>query len=85
MKSITIHGLDDALADRVARKARDEGASLNKTIKKLLAEALGLTPAPQSDRREDFLDLFGSWSDEDYEEFEIATRDFEEVDPRDWE
>ena len=33
MKSITIHGLEDPLDTLIREKARQEGLSLNKTIK----------------------------------------------------
>ena len=42
MKSITIHGLDEGLEAMIEEKARQEGLSLNKTVKMLLREALGL-------------------------------------------
>ena len=85
MKSITIHALDDDLAQRIEDKARLEGLSLNKMIKKLLREALGLVPQDVRDRREEFMDLFGSWTDEDAREFKEAVKDFERIDPGDWE
>ncbi len=83
MKSITIHGLDDSLDDKIRSKADSAGQSLNKTIKRLLREALGLVEQPP-DRKLDFQDLFGSWSQVDLEAFGRATGDFETVDPEDW-
>jgi len=43
MKSITIHGLDGPLDTLIREKARKQQLSLNKTIKLLLEESLGLT------------------------------------------
>lgn len=84
MRSITIHGLEDPLNERIQEKARQQGLSLNKTIKKLLAESVGLKePAPR-DRRKQFLDLFGIWTKEDAEEFNKNVRDIRKVDPQDW-
>ena len=74
MKPITIHGLEDELDEGIRSKAEKEGRSLNKTIKQLLKEALGLVNQPQ-DRRQDFLDLFGVWSESELEEFKSATED----------
>jgi hypothetical protein len=36
MKSITIHGIDDPLAELIKSKAQSERLSINKTIKKRL-------------------------------------------------
>jgi len=84
MKSITIHGLDDPLDARIREKACQQGMSLNKTIKKLLAESLGLAAGNNRDHRYDFSDLCGVWSVEDIEEFNQNTRDFSAVDRQDW-
>ena len=37
MKLITIHDLEDSLEALIQEKAREEGLSLNKTVKMLLA------------------------------------------------
>ena len=83
MKSITIHGLDDDLDEKIRSRAGAEGLSLNKTIKLLVREALGMGDQPR-DRRQDFQDLFGTWSRADVEAFSRATADFGQVDPADW-
>jgi hypothetical protein len=82
MKSITIHGMDDELDRLIRKKAAEEQKSLNKTIKGLLEEALGVRPS--KDHREEFADLFGSWSAADRRQFEKATEDLRRVDPEDW-
>ena len=84
MKSITIHALDNTLDARIRERAKAEGKSLNKTIKGLLEEALGLSGKKSRDHREDFMDLYGSWAEADVEEFEQATRDLRQVDAGDW-
>ena len=84
MKSITIHNLDDPLNTLIREKAKTEGLSLNNTIKKLLAEALGLSPKKDGEREKDFLDLFGSWSEEEVKEFNRQVGDFEKIDREDW-
>ena len=83
MKSITIHGMDDALDEEIRSKAGAEGQSLNKTIKHLLTEALGMGKSSQ-DRRPDFQDLFGIWSHGDVEAFNRAIEDMGRVDPQEW-
>lgn len=83
MKSLTIHGMDDELAARLERKAREGGLSLNKLIKKLLAQAFGL-PSSRTDHRKDFEGLCGVWSAKEGADFRKAIRELERPDPEDW-
>ena len=83
MRSITLHGIGEQLDKRIREIAAREGVSLNKTMKALLAEALGLSSA-KTNRREDFSDIFGVWSRADLDEFNAATGDLQQVDERDW-
>lgn len=84
MKSITIHGIDEPLAELLKSKAESEGVSMNKTVKKLLEEALGVKPRPDDAHRGDFEKFCGLWSKADADEFEKNTADFGKVDPGDW-
>ncbi|MCB9294944.1 MAG: hypothetical protein H6559_17735 [Lewinellaceae bacterium] len=84
MKSIYHHNLDSRLAALIERRAREEGISMNKLIKSLLAQALGLSPQPKLDRKEQFKDLFGSWSQAEFEEFEKNTEGLRTISPDDW-
>lgn len=84
MKSITIHSLDDDLDRKIRSIASKEGQSLNKTIKKILRSALGLEAQDKLARRNEFKDLFGTWSDKDLREFQEGTADFSKIDPADW-
>lgn len=83
MKSITIHGLEDDLDEKIRSKAGEEGLILNKTLKLLVREALGMG-SRRKDRRQDFQDLFGTWSSEDLEAFGRATEGFSRIDTEDW-
>lgn len=85
MKSITIHDLREPLNSLIRKKSKNEGLSLNKTIKKLLEESLGINPPKEFDHKNDFVEFLGVWSDRDVEEFSRATADFEKIDPGDWE
>lgn len=76
MKSITIHGIDDEMDRQIKEKAAAEG----KSLKGLLEQAL----RGRRSRREEFADLFGRWSAEELTEFERATKDLSQFDPRDW-
>jgi predicted DNA binding CopG/RHH family protein len=44
MKSITIHGIDEPLAKLIKSKAKQEGLSINQTIKNILESSLGVKP-----------------------------------------
>lgn len=81
MKSITVHGLDDPLDRLIREKADREGVSLNKTIKKLLRDSLGLS---RQHKKHDFSAFCGIWSKKEYEEFERSVKDFERIDREDW-
>jgi len=84
MKSITIHGLDEHLDRTIRNLAAHEGLSINKTIKKVLRRALGLDDQGKTIRREQFTDLFGTWTKQDIEEFQENTADFSNIDLSDW-
>ena len=84
MTSITIHGLEDPMDSLIREKARQQGISLNKVIKQLLAESLGLSQKSNM-LGNDFADLSGVWSPEDLEEFTRNTEELSHVNPRDWE
>lgn len=84
MKSITIHELDDDLNALIHDRAKREGISFEKTIKKLLKESLNIKPKDENDHKADFSDIFGVWSEEEANEFDRLTRDFETIDPKDW-
>lgn len=84
MKSITIHKLDDDLVQCIETRAHKEGTSINRTIKMLLRIALGLEKPPETDNRDQFLDLFGTWSSHEAEEFHSRLKDLEKVDLEEW-
>ena len=84
MKSMTIHGLDDSVEALIQETARKEGLSLNKAVKRLLRQALGLEPGGNGDRKADFSEFCGVWSKTDLAEFEKSTKDLRKVDPEDW-
>jgi hypothetical protein len=84
MKSMTIHGLNPDLDAKIRKRAIREGKSLNKTIKELLAESLGIRQGNLSGHRDEFMDLFGVWNQADKEEMDALLRDFDIVDQEDW-
>lgn len=83
MKSITIHGIDKETEKSIKKRAKSEDTSVNKIVKGLLAKALGIDKNKQ-DNREEFLDLFGIWTEDDEKSFFEAIKDLEHVHPEDW-
>ena len=84
MKSITIHGIDDITSQQLQIVAEKLGLSLNKTIKKIIQEALGIKPSEISSRRGDFEEFCGVWSDDDLNDFTAATRPLSQIDHEEW-
>jgi len=84
MKSITIHGVDEPLVKMIEAKARSEGQSVNKTIKKVLEEAFGVSPRDNGTNRKDFEEFYGIWSKSDLSEFEKEANELRTIDPDDW-
>ena len=75
MKSFTIHGVEKPMADLIKDKAESEGLSINKTIKKILEEYLGVKPQPDMKNLRDFQAFCGLWTQDDLAEFENMTAD----------
>ena len=84
MKSITIHGVDDHLAEAIKRLAKENQTSVNRTVKRLLEEVLGMKPRESARYYDDFVEFCGLWSTQELTEFEDATADMAAVDPQDW-
>jgi len=84
MKSISIHKLDDPLETLLRKRARQQGTSLNKTIKALLEQSLGIVPGVSTGHQEEFRDLCGVWSAKEIKELEKSLGDFEKIDSEDW-
>jgi len=83
MKSITIHGIDKETEKLIKERAKSAGTSVNKIVKELLAKALGLGK-DKNDHRDEFLDLFGVWTEDDEEQFLESVKDLEAVHSEDW-
>ncbi len=84
MKSITIHGVDEQLSELIKARARSDGLSVNRTIKRMLESALGVKPRQLNANRSEFEEFCGEWSEADLTEFEKNTTPTREVDAGDW-
>lgn len=84
MKSFTIHKVDAETASTLEAQARRENTSINRLVKRLLRGALGIDKPPQTSHREEFEDLFGTWSKQEAKAFDEAVNEFEMVNEADW-
>lgn len=75
--------MDHSVARLIRARARAEGTSVNRLVKRLLEESLGVRPAPSKNRAA-FGKLCGAWTKAQAAEFERAVADFDKVDPSDW-
>jgi hypothetical protein len=81
-KSITIHGINDELDNKLQQKSKDFKLSQNRTIKKILEDSLLIERI--NEREKEFQDLFGIWTKEEKHEFDKLTEDFDKTDDEDW-
>jgi len=79
--SITIHNLDPLLYSALREQAESASLSLNRFIKNLLTQSLGLT---KQSKVADFSEFSHQWSQEDLEEFQASQTDFSTINPVDW-
>lgn len=84
MKSITIHKIDDETEQKLLELANKEGISLNRLVKRVLRESLGLDKISRNNKS-DFADFLGVWSDSDVEEFQQNIAPLKEIHNEDWE
>ncbi|MEM7333993.1 MAG: hypothetical protein AAF490_18050 [Chloroflexota bacterium] len=83
MKSITIHKIDDETEQALLKIAERDGISLNKLVKQLLRESLGLE-VPVPNHRAEFEEFLGSWSIEEKTEFDQKVAIFDTISDDDW-
>jgi hypothetical protein len=85
MKTISIHGIDEEMEKMIRERAKNEGRSVNKVVKELLANALGMGgKKKKKDRRREFAGIFGIWTKEEADQFLESIADMETIDEEDW-
>lgn len=84
MKSITIHGIEKPVYELLKAKARSDGLSMNKTLKKILDEFLGVKPRHKDTNRNEFEKFCGIWSKADVTGFMKRTGALRKIDQGDW-
>ena len=82
MKTMTIRNVSSDIATALDAERRRRGLSLNRTVLALLREALGISGA--RGRGNGLARLAGTWSEDEYREFEQAVAPFAEIDEDLW-
>ena len=80
MKTLTIRNVPHDLEEALQRERARSGQSLNQTVIDLLKQRLGVGVA----RSNGLARLAGTWSDEEFEQFQQAIAPFERVDEELW-
>ena len=83
MKSMSIHGVDKEMAKRIREKAEEYGLSVNKTMKKLLGDSLGVSQG-KNDRNSEFDDLCGALPKEAVDELQRVLEEMDTIDREAW-
>jgi len=85
MKNMTIRGIDTSLDQALRKAAKAESNSVNQLVVNTLRERFGLAKAPRYTRRHHDLDeLFGTWSENHYQDVENALQQQRCIDPELW-
>ena len=85
MKSLTIHGIDDVLDRKLKIRSKKGRLSLNKTIKSLLSESLGISARKlEPDHSADFTEFLGKWSKDDVAKQNKSLEYSRSVNMEDW-
>ena len=82
MRQITLRGIPEDLKREIQSRARARGESLNKSVIRLLRQAVGLD-RPERKKR-DLSALAGKWGSREATEFERNVRVFETIDADLW-
>jgi hypothetical protein len=83
MKSMSIHGVDKEMAERIREKADEYGISVNRTMKKLLGDSLGLSQTKNA-RSTEFDDLCGALPKEAADELRRVLEEMDTIDREAW-
>ena len=80
---ITLRNLPPALEQKLRKRAKQRGVSMNKAVIGVLEEAFGLAKKPRTVYH-DLDHLAGTWTKEEADEFDAALRKIRVIDPELW-
>ena len=85
MTAITLRNLPRELDRVIRRRAKETGASLNKTVIRVLEESLlGKGGKPHRRKYRDLAAFAGSWTREEADEFDRHLAEQRQIDPELW-
>ena len=85
MKANTIRGIDPEMAERLKNFASRQRKSINQVILEMLRQELGIEKRKRYTRTYDDLDeLFGRWSDSEFEQIQGSIDKERKIDPELW-
>ena len=84
MKTLSLRGIDDEMAEALNKEAKRANASLNATLLNLIRESIGLKKKRWTRVYTDLDDLAGTWSEKDEKEFKESTSAFSRIDEDLW-
>lgn len=84
MKTLSLRGIDDNLAECLRKTAERAGTSLNKTVLEILRKSMGLGLKKREMIYHDLDDLAGTWTESDWQQFRKATKHFAVIDKEIW-
>ena len=85
MKAITIRGVDSEMSAKLKKVAVKEKKSVNQLVLELLKQNMGMEKKKRYTKIHDDLDeLFGSWSDTEFEQIQGSIDKQRKIDPELW-
>jgi hypothetical protein len=85
MKAVTIRGVDPEVAEKLKTKAAEQGKSVNQLTLDILKESLGFKKKKKySMEYDDLDDLFGRWSEKEFQEIQGKIGKERRIDPELW-
>lgn len=85
MKALSIRGVDQQLAAKLKQQAEAAQKSINQFVLDALRNQVGLSKEPRFTRQYDDLDhLFGSWSDEEFQQISNKIDSERQIDEELW-
>ncbi|MCU0613472.1 MAG: antitoxin [Desulfobacterales bacterium] len=85
MKAVTIRGVDSELAEKLKTTAKKQGKSVNQLTIELIQKSLGLKKEKKfSQEYDDLDDLFGRWSEDEFNAVDGKISRERFIDPELW-
>ena len=85
MKAITIRGIEPEVAEKLKQTASSQGKSTNRLILDIIEKELGFEKGKRYSRRyHDLDDLFGTWSEAEFQKTSNTIKSERQIDPELW-